>query len=103
MAKYRSKNKKPQSFGPGAFAILIIVILLLCFMSLQIYQLKQKEASYIAREQELQEEYAAETERSQELDELEAYMQTDEYIESVAKSKLGLAYENEIIFKESGD
>ena len=31
--------------------------------------------------------------------ELEAYMQTDEYAEQVAKDKLGLVYEDEIIFK----
>ena len=29
---------------------------------------------------------------------LEAYMQTDEYAEQVAKDKLGLVYEDEIIF-----
>jgi cell division protein DivIC len=31
---------------------------------------------------------------------METYMNSSEYIEDVAKSKLGLAYENEIIFKE---
>ena len=39
-------------------------------------------------------------ERHQELSELESYTRTQEYIEDVARSKLGLAYDNEIIFKE---
>ena len=30
---------------------------------------------------------------------MDAYMQTDEYAEQVAKDKLGLVYEDEIIFK----
>ena len=46
-------------------------------------------------------QYEDETERAAELDELEEYMGSSEYIEDVAKSKLGLTYENEIIFKES--
>ena len=40
-----------------------------------------------------------ETTRTQEIKDLEAYMQTDEYAEQVAKDKLGLVYEDEIIFK----
>ena len=38
----------------------------------------------------------------EELDELEKYMNIEnrEFVEDIAKSKLGLAYENEIIFKE---
>ena len=49
----------------------------------------------------LMQQYEDETERAAELDELEEYMGSSEYIEDVAKSKLGLTYENEIIFKES--
>ena len=35
-----------------------------------------------------------------ELEEYEAYTQTQEYIEDTAKSKLGLVYKDQIIFKE---
>jgi len=41
----------------------------------------------------------AEEARTQDIADLEAYMQTDEYAEQVAKDKLGLVYEDEIIFK----
>ena len=34
------------------------------------------------------------------VDALKEYVGTDEYIESVAKEKLGLVHENEILFKE---
>ena len=37
---------------------------------------------------------------SDEIESMQQYMQSDQYIEDIAKSKLGLAYDNEIIFKE---
>ena len=33
------------------------------------------------------------------LEEKQAYMQTDEYVEYIARQKFGLVYDNEIIFK----
>ena len=54
----------------------------------------------IAQEQELQEQIDAEEERSKEIDSLEEYVGTDEYIEQTAKDKLNLVHENEIIFKK---
>lgn len=41
----------------------------------------------------------AEERRAEEMDELEAYTKTKKYIEDVAKEKLGLVYEDEVIFK----
>ena len=52
------------------------------------------------RMQELQEQIDAEEERSKEIDSLEEYVGTDEYIEQTAKDKLNLVHENEIIFKK---
>ena len=48
---------------------------------------------------QLQNKIDAEEARTQDIADLEAYMQTDEYAEQVAKDKLGLVYEDEIIFK----
>ncbi len=69
-------------------------------MAVQICKLKQKDSDYQAKEAELQQEKQDETQRSSELDDLEEYMKSSQYIEDVAKSKLGLTYKNEIIFKE---
>ena len=52
------------------------------------------------REQQLQEQIAAEEERAEEIAEYEKYTQTKKYIEDVAKDKLGLVYEGEIVFKD---
>ena len=94
-ARKRRKRKN------GAVSIAIIVLTFLAVMSIQIFKLKQKEAIYAAKEAELQETYELETERAEEIEALVDYVQSDQYIIDMAHSKLGLAYDNEIIFKES--
>ena len=69
-------------------------------MSVQIVNLYKKDQQYIAQEKSLIEQKEAELARQKELEEYEAYMQPQEYIEDTAKSKLGLVYKDEIIFKE---
>lgn len=85
----------------GIASIIVIVLIFLVVMSIQIFRLKKKEDGIVKRQIELSEQLEYEKQRSKELEELEKYMQTQEYIEDVAKSKLGLAYDNEIIFKVS--
>ena len=72
----------------------------LVVMTVQICRIRSKDAEYAAKEKELQQQYEEENERSTEIDDLETYMKSSQYIEDVAKSKLGLTYKNEIIFKE---
>ena len=48
---------------------------------------------------ELQTQIDAEKERSEEINKLKKYVGTDEYIEEVAREKLGLVKENEILFR----
>ena len=85
----------------GTVSIAIIVLAFLIVMSVQIFKLKQKEAAYAAQEAELKEAYEQETERAEEIESLADYVQSDQYIIDMAHSKLGRAYDNEIIFKES--
>ncbi len=63
--------------------------------------LKQKERAYAAREQELLQLISVEEARAKELEEFATYTKTKKYAEEVAKDKLGLVYENEIIFQET--
>jgi cell division protein DivIC len=95
----RQRNKRRR--GAGTVSIGIVVLLFLAVMAYQIYRVKQKDDSYGERLEELQAQLEDETERGSEIDALEEYMKSDEYIEDTAKSKLGLAYDNEIIFKET--
>ena len=97
MSGRRRKN------STGALSVMVIVIAFLMVMTIQIGRLKEKDAAYAAQEKELQQQYEEEQARAEKIDETAAYMKSNEYIEDVAKSKLGLAYENEIIFKERED
>ena len=94
------KRKKPHD--AGTISIIVIVLIFLSVMSVQIYRLKQKDAIYAQREQNLEEQLAQELQREEELKELELYTKSVEYIKDMA-NKLGLVFENEIIFKESGE
>lgn len=95
MRRQRRTNHK------GAVSVSIIVIAFLIIMSAQIYKLKQKDEAYANQYKELQKQYEQETERAEAIENLADDMQSQEYIEDVAKNKLGLVYDNEIIFKEN--
>ena len=93
-------SAKRRRRANGAVGIVVIVFAFLVVMTVQICRIRAKDADYVQREAELKKEYQEETQRSSEIDNLETYMNSSEYIEDVAKSKLGLTYKNEIIFKE---
>lgn len=84
----------------GTLSVAVIVVAFLIVMIFQIVQLKNKETAYAQQTAELNKQLKEETERTDEISALADYMQSDQYIEDMAKSKLGLAYDNEIIFKE---
>lgn len=83
----------------SVLGISAVLLLLVAVVSVSSISLRAKNQAYIAQEAELEEKIQAEEERSQEIEDLEEYVGTDEYVEQTAKEKLGLIYENEIIFK----
>lgn len=97
--KGRRKSRKVRN-RVGKLCVSFMVLALVLILSVQIVHLYQKNESYKAQEAQLQDQLKAETERSEQLKEKEAYVGSQEYIEDVAKSKLGMTYENEIVFKE---
>lgn len=84
----------------GTLSVAVIVVAFLIVMVFQIVQLKNKETAYAQQTAELNKQLKEETERTDDINAIADYMQSDQYIEDMAKSKLGLAYDNEIIFKE---
>ena len=61
--------------------------------------LRAKEQEYAVREQNLEKTKAQEEARAEELEEYRIYVQTKQYVEKVAKEKLGLVNKDEILFK----
>ena len=50
-------------------------------MVVQVVQLKQKESKYTAQKAELEKQYTKESERADEIESMQQYMQSDQYIE----------------------
>lgn len=84
----------------GKTCIKIILIVFMAVMSIQIYRVQQKDLEKIAQEEELKEQLKYEENRKKELEEYQEYIESIEYVEDIAESKLGLLYENQIIFRE---
>ena len=67
---------------------------------MQSAELRDKIDSKRAEAAQLDEEIAAEETRALEIEALGKEVQTKGYIENVAREKLGLVYEDEILFKQ---
>lgn len=102
MAKKAAYRKKRQNRF-GMFLVSIVVIMLMVVVAVKSHELQEKKAYYVQKEQQLQEQIAAEEKRAEEIAEYEKYTQTKKYIEDVAKDKLGLVYEGEIVFKDENN
>lgn len=96
-AKHRRKKH-----NPGTVSVIIIVLAFVVVMSIQILKLREKDELLAEREALLEQQLAEEREREEELEELDLYTRSMEYIKEMA-NKLGLIFENEIIFKESDE
>ncbi|MDY5987931.1 FtsB family cell division protein [Sporofaciens sp. SGI.106] len=97
--KANRQQKRLSRHKRSILCISSVIILLVAVVSVSGVALQTKNKAYIAQEQELQEQIDEEKARAQEIEELEQYVGTDEYVEQTAKDKLGLVHEGEIIFK----
>ena len=97
MTRRTFKTKRQNKFG--MFLVGFVALMIVGVVSFGSFRLKAKQSDYQTRITELNEQIAAEEKRTEDLDELRRYTQTNAYIEQVAKEKLGLVYPDEIIFK----
>ena len=102
MKKTKKRNVRARRVLQHKLSILLIsgvVVILGITLSVASISLNAKNQEYKAQERELEKQLEEEEARSEEIDELEEYVGTDEYVEDVAKDKLGLVYPNEILFE----
>lgn len=95
-----AKKRRKDNNRAGKMCISMILVAFVAVMSVQIVKLYQKDQEYANKQAELEVQLEEEAARQAELEDYEAYTKSQQYVEDVAKSKLGLAYDNEIIFKE---
>ena len=82
------------------FGIALIVLVLLTTLMVESRDLNTALAGYDARAAALNQSIEDEQTRTEEIDKLKKYMETDEYAEEVAREKLGLVKDNETVFKK---
>lgn len=99
MARRIAYRKKRQN-RTGMLLVTMVVLMMLVVVTIKSVELRGKKEVYEQKEIALQEEIDAEKLRTEEIEEYGKYTQTKKYVEELAKDKLGLVYEGEIIFKD---
>ena len=79
--------------------ITLVVASLAVVVNLKSTSMKKKDLEYQIREEALLKQVEQEEARANELEEYRVYVQTKQYIEEVAKQKLGLVKPDEILLK----
>ena len=95
-AAYRKRHQNRLSM----FLVTLVVLMIMVVVAVRSVELKQKIAVYDTQIASLTAQIEAENTRTEEIEEYGKYTQTKAYVEEVAKDKLGLVYEGEILFKE---
>ena len=94
----KRKSKNSLSNRMALIGITVVVASLAVVVHIGGASLRERDLEYQAREQALEKSLAKEA-RAAELEEYRVYVQTKQYIEKVAKEKLGLVNKDEILFK----
>ena len=82
------------------FLVTLVVVLILILVQMGSLELQRKIDVKATEAASLEAQIAAELEREQEIINFGKEVQTKGYIENVAREKLGLVYEDEILFKQ---
>lgn len=93
---YRKKNQNRLSI----FLVTLVVLMIMLVVAVKSVELQQKLDIKAQELRLLQEQIDAENARAEQIREFGKEVQTKGYIEDVAREKLGLVYEGEILFKE---
>ena len=89
----RVKTKK------GMWIVALVAVVLSVSMLTGRARLTKTSSALAVAQRRLHQQIATAKEKKKELDNQETYMQTDEYIEEVAREKLGMVKDGEILFK----
>ena len=93
--------RKKRQNGFSVALVIMVIIMLMIVITYGRIDLQKKQDEYTLKEEQLLEQIEAEEKRAVELEEFATYTKTKKYAEEIAKDKLGLVYENEIIFQET--
>lgn len=98
----RNLKRKRSTRRQSRIASLMIIaaVIMVCIVStVVVSDLQNKSRQLAAEEQVLQQKIDQARQKSENLVALQQYMQTNQYIEDVAKEKLGMVYPDEIVIR----
>lgn len=102
MAKRRARKKvahrRKLQNRFGMFMISLVVLVLVVIVGVDAYEKIQERDELLAKRDEYTKLIAQEQQRAEEIEEYGKYTKTLKFYEEQAKLKLGLVYEDEIIF-----
>ncbi len=100
MGKTKNNRGIRKRIRMGMFSIGVVAVIFLGILLYEGQNLRSQLDFYQEKEEKLNQQIEAEQERTDEIDKTKEYMQTDEYAEDVARNKLGLVKDNEVVFEE---
>ena len=99
MREIRQNTGKRKKRKNGLKIIAVAVLVLFAVITYSSVELQAEKRALEKRKSELEIMLQTEQERSEELEDKKAYMQTIRYIEEVAREVLGLVYPEEVILR----
>ncbi len=105
MKSKKGKAQKKDNWGNrvALIGVTLVVLSLAVVVNIKSASLKQRDLEFQIREENLEAEKQSELDRKAALEEREIYVQSKQYIEEVAKEKLGLVNPGEILLKPSNN
>ena len=94
----RRRRKAPKTNMSGYFAVAVLILMIAGIIFVQGRDVSSRLEKYQEREHELEAGIAAETVRSDEITELEKYVNTKAYAAEQARLKLNYLGEDELLF-----
>lgn len=98
----RRRRRPSRSNRRGMAAIAAVVMVLLVGLLVQSQRLSAQNTRYAEQKTVLEQQIKDEEMRAGEIENLKDYVNSEEYIEKIARDKLGLVYKDEILFKAEG-
>ena len=97
------RYKRRRDHKLGMWMAGLVVALLIVIVAYKGFELKGKLDLLQEKEAALTQMIDEQQKRSEEIAEFEKYIHTRKFIEEIAREKLGLIYEGEIIFRNTGN
>lgn len=105
MSRKKGKRRRGRRAGisrenaAAMLAIMVVVSLLFAVLIIEGLRLNRKIDMGEARRQELEQQIAEEKQRTESIEALREYMQSEEYVKQAAKERLGLVESGELVFR----